>query len=173
MLVQNERAPDTKDPGRETKAGLAGVKPSTVARGDVLTNQRPDLAEKVRLGDIKPAAAHRQMRKDAVAERVAALAPTALARADSSWAGSGDMVSPEIGLGKLFLSLFEGRPRPPAFPPLRPPSACAASAVGLYACSMALARAALAQLVHDRVLDRRHLWPHAGPPGRRQRRRLR
>jgi N6-adenosine-specific RNA methylase IME4 len=44
-----------------------------VARGDVLANKRPDLAEQVRLGSLKPAAAHRQMKRDEVADQVTAL----------------------------------------------------------------------------------------------------
>jgi len=62
--------------GEAAKATFAGVSRSTVSRGDTLANHRPDLAEKVRLGELRPAAAHRQMKNDSVAERVAALAPT-------------------------------------------------------------------------------------------------
>jgi len=72
---QHENEKDHRK-GESAKASLAGVNRGTVIRGDVLANERPDLAEKVRLGELRPAAAHRQMKNDSVAERVAALAPT-------------------------------------------------------------------------------------------------
>ena len=52
-----------------------------------MTKDRPDLAEKVRLGEMKPAEAHRQMKKDAVADKAAGL-PTDKYRViyvDSPW----------------------------------------------------------------------------------------
>lgn len=62
----------------ETKASAAKAKASktnrgSVERGDRLATERPDLAEKVRLGEIKPAEAHRLMKRDNVAEKVSAL----------------------------------------------------------------------------------------------------
>jgi N6-adenosine-specific RNA methylase IME4 len=57
--------------GQQAKATAAQVNPGAVARGDKLAKERPDLAKKVRLGELKPAEAHRQMKKDAVADKVA------------------------------------------------------------------------------------------------------
>jgi N6-adenosine-specific RNA methylase IME4 len=56
-----------------TKATASKTNAGAVARGDQLRKQRPDLAEKVMLGEIKPAEAHRQMKKDQVAGKVAEL----------------------------------------------------------------------------------------------------
>lgn len=58
---------------RNEKAKAANVNPSTVARADTLATKRPDLAEKVRRGEMKPAQAHRTMKRETVEERVAAL----------------------------------------------------------------------------------------------------
>lgn len=58
---------------RQAKAAIANVNPGAVARGDVLANARPDLAEKVRKGEMKPAEAHRTMKRESVQQRVAAL----------------------------------------------------------------------------------------------------
>ena len=56
-------------PHERTKSTNRGA----VSCGDVLQAKRPDLAEKVRAGDVKPAEAHRQMKRDAVADKVADL----------------------------------------------------------------------------------------------------
>lgn len=58
---------------RKAKATSAKVNLGAVARGDRLADARPDLAAKVRLGEMKPAEAHRQLKKDEVAEKVTAL----------------------------------------------------------------------------------------------------
>lgn len=58
---------------RKAKAKASKTNAGAVARGDKLAKERPDLAEKVRLGEMKPAAAYRQMKNDSVAERVEAL----------------------------------------------------------------------------------------------------
>jgi len=75
VVGQHDPLPADRHLTREAKARLAAVSPSVVKRGDQLARERPDLAEQVRIGKIKPAAAHRQMRKDSVADRVAALPP--------------------------------------------------------------------------------------------------
>lgn len=67
------RTTSDKHPGQSAKAAAAQVNLGAVARGDKLATERPDLAEDVRMGRIKPAAAHRQMKKDSVSTRVTAL----------------------------------------------------------------------------------------------------
>lgn len=63
---------DTREhPTREAKAEASGTNPSAVKRADKLAKDRPDLAEQVRLGNMKPAEAYRQMKKDAVCKKVA------------------------------------------------------------------------------------------------------
>ncbi len=59
--------------GKTSKAKASKTNPGAVARGDKLTKHRPDLAKKVMQGELKPAEAHRQMRRDEVVGRVAAL----------------------------------------------------------------------------------------------------
>jgi len=63
------------EPGKEAKAAASKTNTGAVARGDKLVKNRPDLAEKVRLGLMKPAEAHRQMKRDEVKEKVRALPP--------------------------------------------------------------------------------------------------
>jgi N6-adenosine-specific RNA methylase IME4 len=58
---------------RELKAEAAKVGKSTVQRGDTLAANRPDLAEKVRLGEVRPSDAHRLMNKDKLKGKVAEL----------------------------------------------------------------------------------------------------
>lgn len=58
---------------RESKAKHFGVNVGAVAKGDALAAKRPDLAEKVRVGEVKPAEAHRQMKRDEVSKKAAAL----------------------------------------------------------------------------------------------------
>ena len=60
-------------PATKAKAAASKTNPGAVARGDKLVKNRPDLAEKVRLGLMKPAEAHRQMKRDEVKEKVRAL----------------------------------------------------------------------------------------------------
>jgi hypothetical protein len=66
---------------RNEKAKASKTSPATVARGDALANQDPDLAEKVRTGEIKPADAHRELHKRKL-ER--ALVPAVVERAVST-----------------------------------------------------------------------------------------
>ena len=76
--------------GSAAKAAASKVNRGAVERGDKLSSERPDLAEKVRMGELKPAAAYRQMKKDAVAGKVASL-PTGKYRvlyADPPWSYS-------------------------------------------------------------------------------------
>jgi hypothetical protein len=49
---------------RQAKAQATQTSPSVVKRVETLKKHRPDLADKVRSGDMKPAAAHRQMRQE-------------------------------------------------------------------------------------------------------------
>ncbi len=58
---------------RGTKAILSKTNRGAVQRGDKLAKERPDLAEKVQLGEMKPAEAHRQMKKDQVIDKIAEL----------------------------------------------------------------------------------------------------
>jgi len=58
---------------KEAAATASKTNPGAVARGDKLAKDRPDLAEKVRLGELKPSEAHRQAKRDAVAQKAAAL----------------------------------------------------------------------------------------------------
>jgi N6-adenosine-specific RNA methylase IME4 len=57
--------PNAKNKATESKTNLGAVQ-----RGDQLYKERPDLAKKVMAGDIKPAEAHRQMKKDQVSAKV-------------------------------------------------------------------------------------------------------
>lgn len=56
--------------GKQAKAAAAHVNMGAVGRGDNLANNRPDLAEGVRKGAIKPAEAFRIMKRDEVSEKV-------------------------------------------------------------------------------------------------------
>ena len=58
-----------EEPGKQIKAAASKTNPGAVARGDKLVKERPDLAEKVRLGSIRPAVAYRQMRKDEINQK--------------------------------------------------------------------------------------------------------
>ena len=60
-------------PERVEKAKASKTNAGAVARGDALAERRPDLAEKVRKGEVKPAEAYRQMKRDTVAATVEAL----------------------------------------------------------------------------------------------------
>ena len=62
-------APD-RHKSKPAKAAAAKVNIGAVARGDKLAKHRPDLAEAVRKGELRPAAAHRQLMRD---ESLAAL----------------------------------------------------------------------------------------------------
>jgi hypothetical protein len=70
---QSVPAPEPTRPGKAAKAAASKTNPGAVARGDRLAKQRPDLAEKVRLGEMKPAEAHRQMKHDEVSQKVVTL----------------------------------------------------------------------------------------------------
>jgi len=61
---QSVRAPASRDPERKAKAAASKTNVGAVARGDKLDRARPDLAEKVRLGTLRPAEAHKQMRRE-------------------------------------------------------------------------------------------------------------
>lgn len=53
-------------PGLTTKAAASKTNKGAVARGDKLRKKRPDLAAKVKTGEMKPADAHREMNRDEV-----------------------------------------------------------------------------------------------------------
>ena len=53
----------------QAKATASKTNTGAVARGDKLAKDRPDLADQVRKGDIRPSEAHRQMRRDEVAKK--------------------------------------------------------------------------------------------------------
>jgi N6-adenosine-specific RNA methylase IME4 len=63
----------SSEPQTRAKAAASGTDAGSVARGDKLAKDRPDLAAKVRKGEMKPAEAHRQAKRDVVAKKVAAL----------------------------------------------------------------------------------------------------
>ena len=56
--ARTECSRTSKTPARKSKAAAAKVNTGAVARGDKLYNERPDLAQQVMKGDIKPAEAH-------------------------------------------------------------------------------------------------------------------
>ena len=71
--AETESCRTSKHPEAKAKATASKTNPGAVARGDKLAKERPDLAEKVRLSEMKPAEAHRQMKKDEVKEKTKAL----------------------------------------------------------------------------------------------------
>jgi len=76
-----------EEPGKQKKAAASKTNAGAVARGDKLAKERPDLAEKVRLGKMRPAEAYRQMKKDEIVKKVSL--PNAKYRviyADPPWA---------------------------------------------------------------------------------------
>lgn len=71
VVGQNVLPPPKKEePAKEAKAAASKTNAGAVARGDVLATERPDLAKAVMRGEIKPAEAHRQMKRDKVAGKV-------------------------------------------------------------------------------------------------------
>src|SRR5688572_10862270 len=58
---------------QNAKASAAGVNAGAIARAEALERKRPDLAEKVRIGEVKPAEARRQAKRDEVANKAEAL----------------------------------------------------------------------------------------------------
>lgn len=83
--------------GSKAKAAASNTNRGTVERMDKLDRERPDLAAKVRTGEIKPTAALRQMKKDEVSVKVQKL-PRGKHRvlyADPPWKYNDD----RIGLG--------------------------------------------------------------------------
>ena len=74
VTVQSGPPPvNDRHPSRKASASAASVQPSAIARAEALQAARPDLAEKVRAGTVKPAEARRQAVKDAVSDKVSAL----------------------------------------------------------------------------------------------------
>lgn len=72
-VVEQSVPPVDRHKAKHAKASSAGVNAGAIARAESLAAARPDLAEKVRAGDLKPTEARRQVKRDAVQERVAAL----------------------------------------------------------------------------------------------------
>lgn len=69
------------------KAKAAGVNAGAIARAEALQKKRPDLAEKVRTGEIKPAEARRLAKRDELTKKASEL-PTgkyAVIYADPPW----------------------------------------------------------------------------------------
>jgi N6-adenosine-specific RNA methylase IME4 len=73
VLPQSVVTPSGHRKGEKARATLAQVNRGAVARGERLAKARSDLAEKVRLGEMKPAEAHRLMKRDEVSQKVASL----------------------------------------------------------------------------------------------------
>lgn len=73
VVVQNVQPLNRQAKTRSASANAANVNAGAVARGDVLASKRPDLAKKVMSGEIKPAEAHRVMKRDEVSENIAKL----------------------------------------------------------------------------------------------------
>ncbi len=76
-----------RKPEQEAKAALSHTNRGAVARGDKLRAQRPDLVQQVIHGEITSTEAHRQLRKDKIAEVVPEL-PTSKYKviyADPPW----------------------------------------------------------------------------------------
>ncbi len=86
-----ECPPTSKHPERKAKAHSAKVNMGAVARGDKLAKERPDLAEKVRMGEVRPADAHREMKRQEHKEKLKAapalptLGPSEVILADPPW----------------------------------------------------------------------------------------
>jgi len=95
-------SPPKSEPGKQAKAAASQTNAGAVARGDRLAAERPDLAEHVRKGEMKPAEAHRAMKKDEVKEKVKEL-PTGKYRvlyADPPWSyNDKQAVKGEYGTG--------------------------------------------------------------------------
>lgn len=68
--VRTECPKSFGEPGKQSKAAASKTNPGAVARGDLLASKRPDLAKAVMQGTIKPAEAHRQMKRDEVSVKI-------------------------------------------------------------------------------------------------------
>ena len=102
-VVEHSVQPPVKEPKeRKAKAAISKTNPGAVARGDKIAKERPDLAKGIRLGTIKPAAAHRLMKKEEVKEKTKAL-PEGKHRviyADPPWKyGDAQAVKGDYGTG--------------------------------------------------------------------------
>ena len=63
------------NPEADAKAAASNTNRGAVSRGDIIAKKRPDLADKIRRGELKPAEGHRQMKKDEVSRKVSELPP--------------------------------------------------------------------------------------------------
>lgn len=71
VLQQSVAVPvDELHKGQYAKAVAAGVNAGAIARAEALANNRPDLAAKIRAGELKPAEAQRQAKRDEVGAKV-------------------------------------------------------------------------------------------------------
>lgn len=97
VVVQSDPPPAKEHKSRKAAATSAGVKPSAIARAEALESARPDLAEKVRTGELKPAEARRQAKKDEVKGKLASLpdGQFTVVYADPPWSYN-DKLSGEI-----------------------------------------------------------------------------
>ena len=67
VVAQSVLPPDEpREKGQSAKATASKTNRGAVARGDTLKRHRPDLADKVRKGEMKPADAHREMKRQEV-----------------------------------------------------------------------------------------------------------
>ena len=69
VVQQSVAPPENRHKAEQAKATASKTNTGAVARGDKLAKDRPDLADQVRKGDIRPSEAHRQMRRDEVAKK--------------------------------------------------------------------------------------------------------
>jgi N6-adenosine-specific RNA methylase IME4 len=68
--ARTECSRTSETPERKAKAALSKTNAGAVARGDKLVKERPDLAKAVRLGEMRPAEAHRILKKEEHAEKI-------------------------------------------------------------------------------------------------------
>lgn len=87
VVATKEPPPAKVHVSRNALAAQANVSPGTMGKAEWLDNKRPDLADKVLAGDMKPTEAFRQMKRDEVSQRVEAF-PSSTYRviyADPPW----------------------------------------------------------------------------------------
>lgn len=92
---QSVPAPESRHPERQTAAALSQTNAGAVARGDRLAKERPDLAKAVMRGEIRPADAHRELKRaehaakiekaETVKSEVNTSGPFGLVLADPPW----------------------------------------------------------------------------------------
>lgn len=70
VVGQNGPLLSDRHEGKKAKAAMSGLNASAIARAEALDRARPDLAAKVVSGELKPADARRQMKRESVAAKV-------------------------------------------------------------------------------------------------------